>query len=109
MGSEITLCSNYFPVGIPEGPLYEYTVEISAARNLSRRLKRCIYQLAEQTTAWQQAGLVGNVAHDLNSSKLVSRRILPHPLTITIPYYDEDQQGPPTAGGMEYTLTITFV
>lgn len=32
----------------------------------------------------------------------------PHPLTIAVPYYDEDKQGPP-AGGMEYTLKIEFV
>ena len=98
MGSEITLCSNYFPVGIPEGPLYEYAVEISpAARNLSHHFKWRIYQLAEQTTAWKQVGLVSNVAHD-NSSKVVFGRILLHPITITVPYYDEDQQGPPAAG-----------
>ncbi|KAL4076885.1 Piwi domain-containing protein [Scleroderma yunnanense] len=108
-GREVTLRVNYFPVYIPKGPLYEYDVEISpAANHLSRHLKRRIYQLAEQTIAWKQAGLSGTVAHD-NSSKLVANHILPQPLAIPVPYYDEDEQGPPIAGGKEYYLTIKLI
>jgi len=107
-GKEIKLRTNFFPVRIPKGPLYEYDVAIApAAGTTSRRVKRRIYQLAEQTSAWKQAGLSGNVAHD-DSSKLIAARTLPQPLTIKVPYYDEDEQGPPATGGKEYTLTIKF-
>lgn len=108
VGTEIKLRTNFFPVKIPKGPLYEYDVAIApVAGTASRRVKRRIYQLAEQTSAWAQAGLLGNVAHD-NSSKLIAARTLPQPLTIKVPYYDDDEQGPPATGGKEYTLTIKF-
>ena len=107
-GMEIKLRTNFFPVRIPKGPLYEYDVAITpVAGTASRRVKRRIYQLAEQTSAWKQAGLPGKVAHD-NSSKLIAASTLPQPLTIKVPYYDEDEPGPPATGGKEYTLTIKF-
>ncbi|KAL4072209.1 Piwi domain-containing protein [Scleroderma yunnanense] len=105
-GTEIKLRTNFFPIRIPKGPLYEYDVAITpAAGTSSRRVKRRIYQLAEQTSAWAQAGLSGNVAHD-NSSKLIAARTLPQPLTVKVPYYDEDEPGPPATGGKEYILSI---
>ncbi|KAF9224760.1 Piwi-domain-containing protein [Gyrodon lividus] len=108
-GKEIKLRTNFFPVRVPEGPLYEYDVAIApVAGTAVRRVKRRIYQLAERTTAWQQAGMVGTVAHD-SSAKLIAARILPQPLTIRVPYYDDDESGPPQQGGKEYTLTITFI
>ncbi|KAG6380186.1 PAZ domain-containing protein [Boletus reticuloceps] len=108
-GREIKLRTNFFPVRVPKGPLYEYDVAITPAAGTSaRRVKRRIYQLAEQTTAWQQANMTGKVAHD-SSAKLISCFELPQPLTIMVPYYDEDESGPPQQGGKEYTLTITFI
>lgn len=108
-GREIKLRTNFFPVRVPKGPLYEYDVAITpAAGTATRRVKRRIYQLAEQTTTWQQANMTGRVAHD-NSAKLISSLQLPQPLTIKVPYYDEDEAGPPQQGGKEYTLTINFI
>lgn len=108
-GNEIKLRANFFPVRIPKGPLYEYDVAIAPAAGTSpRRVKRRIYQLAERTPAWRQAGLSGQVAHD-NSAKLIAAKRLPQPLTIKVAYYDEDEQGPPATGGKEYTLTIKFI
>ena len=109
-GREIKLRANFFPVKVPKGPLYEYDVSISpAAGTAIRRVKRRIFQLAEQTPDWASAGLRGVVAHD-HSSKLISAkelRVSP-PLSIRVPYYDEDEQGP-QPGGKEYTLTIEFI
>ncbi|KAF8128683.1 Piwi domain-containing protein [Boletus edulis] len=108
-GKEIKLRTNFFPVRVPKGPLYEYDVAITPAAGTSaRRVKRRIYQLAEQTTAWTQANMTGKVAHD-SSAKLISSFELPQPLTIKVPYYDEDESGPPQQGGKEYTLTIKFI
>ncbi|KAI6038599.1 Piwi-domain-containing protein [Pisolithus marmoratus] len=109
-GTEIKLRANFFPVRIPKDvPLYEYDVAIApTAGTSSRRVKRRIYQLAEQTPAWRQAGLHGQVAHD-NSTKLIAAKRLPEPLTIRVPYYDEDERGPPATGGKEYTMTIKFI
>lgn len=108
-GQEIKLRTNFFPVRVPKGPLYEYDVAITPVAGTSiRRVKRRIYQLAEQTTAWKQVGMKGKVAHD-SSAKLISAFLLPQPLTIKVPYYDEDESGPPQQGGKEYTLTIKFI
>ncbi|KAH7882934.1 ribonuclease H-like domain-containing protein [Phlebopus sp. FC_14] len=108
-GKEIKLRTNFFPVKVPKGPLYEYDVAITpVAGTAIRRVKRRIYQLAERTNAWQQAGMVGRVAHD-NSAKLIAASELPQPLAIKVPYYDEGESGPPQQGGKEYTLTIKFI
>lgn len=88
--------------------MYEYDVAISpTAGTAIRRVKKRIFQLAEQTPAWAQFGLRGSVAHD-HSSKLISAKSLPQPLVINVPFYDEDEDGP-KPGGREYTLTITFI
>ncbi|KAI6020149.1 hypothetical protein PISMIDRAFT_93285 [Pisolithus microcarpus 441] len=109
-GTEIKLRANFFPVRIPKDVLlYEYDVAIAPTAGTSaRRVKRRIYQLAEKTPAWKRAGLLGQVAHD-SSAKLIAAKKLPEPLTIKVPYYDEDEQGPPATGGKEYTLTIKFI
>jgi len=106
-GREIKLRANFFPVKVPRGPLYEYDVSISpTAGTAIRRVKRRIFQLAEQSPDWVNAGLRGVVAHD-HSSKLISANQLNQPLSIRVPFYDEDEQGP-QPGGKEYSLTIEF-
>ncbi|KAF8960908.1 argonaute-like protein [Flammula alnicola] len=107
-GKAIKLRANFFPVKVPKGPLFEYDVSISpVAGTAVRRVKRRIFQLAEQSPDWTNFGLSGIVAHD-HSSKLIAARQLPQPLAIRVPYYDEDEAGP-KAGGKEYTLTIEFI
>lgn len=51
----------------------------------------------------------GIVAHDF-SAKLISVAQLPQPLTIRVPFYDEDETPPPRDSKRykEYTLTIKF-
>ena len=72
-----------------------------------RRVKRRIFQLAEQSSDWANFGLRGIVAHDY-SSKLIASKELPQPLVIKVQFYDEDEAGW-KAGGKEYTLTIEFI
>ena len=88
-----------------------------------KRLKRRIFQLAENTADWANAGMTRTVAHD-HTSKLISASSLPQPLEIKVPYTDEDEGEQPAAqqkpkggkpGGKkgrkvsEYVLTIKFV
>ncbi|EMD37096.1 hypothetical protein CERSUDRAFT_84117 [Gelatoporia subvermispora B] len=114
VGVEIKLRTNFFPVRVPKGPLYEYDVKIKPDVTI-KRVKRQIFALAEQTQEWQQAGMIYRVAHD-HSAKLIAAFELPQPLVITVPYKDEDETDePPKPGGKkkskraaEYTLTINF-
>ncbi|KAJ8590502.1 argonaute-like protein [Rhizopogon salebrosus TDB-379] len=112
VGEPIKLRTNFFPVRIPKGSLNEYVVAITpVAGTATRRVKSRIFKLAEETTAWQLAGMSGAVAHD-SSTKLISARLLAQPLAIKVPYYDDDKPGPPAKGTKEYkeyTLTISFV
>jgi eukaryotic translation initiation factor 2C len=105
VGKDIKLRANFFPVKVPKGPLFEYNVSISPAASV-KRVKRRIFQLAEQTPEWRRNGLKDNFAHD-HSQKLITARKLPQPLNIKVRFYDEDEGGP-KAGGKEYVLTLEF-
>lgn len=103
------LRTNFFPVRVSKAPLYVYDVVITpTAGTAPRRMKRRIFTLAEDTPDWAQKGLKGKVAHD-HASKLVAAIQLPQPLTIAVPFYDEDEDGPPATGGKTYTLTFSYV
>jgi hypothetical protein len=106
-GRPIKLRANFFPIKVRSSTYYEYDVALSpVAGTAVRRVKRRIFQLAEQSSDWERFGLKNTVAHD-HSAKLISPKPLPQPLSICIPYYDEEDQ--PKAGGKEYTLTISFI
>ncbi|KAJ3789398.1 argonaute-like protein [Lentinula aff. detonsa] len=108
-GTAIKLRANFYPVKVPKGPLYEYHITISpAAGTAQKRVKRRIFQLAEQTSDWSNHGLVGCVAHDY-STKLIAARKLPEPLSVRVLFYEEDEQAPPAQGRKEYTLDFKFV
>ncbi|KAJ7704396.1 argonaute-like protein [Mycena rosella] len=110
-GREIKLRANFFPVKVTgAGSLHEYDVAISpTAGTAARRVKKRIFQLAEASAQWTQAGMKGRVAHD-HAAKLIAAAKLPQPLAIRVPFYDEDEDPPaPTSKGYkEYTLTITY-
>ncbi|TFY71790.1 hypothetical protein EVG20_g1213, partial [Dentipellis fragilis] len=109
VGVPIKLRTNFFPVRVPKGPLYEYDVSIDPSKNTAaRRVKRRIFQLAETTPQWAEAGLRNTVAHD-HSAKLISARQLPQPLTIPVLYYEEDEEAPKDGKGQTYTLTIKYI
>ncbi|KAH7882235.1 Piwi domain-containing protein [Phlebopus sp. FC_14] len=105
---------NYFPVHIqPNTKIYQYSVKINSSKpstdkkDISRRVKQRIFQLAEETAEWQQAGMKDAVAHD-SAEKLVACKVLPEPLMIRVFYYDDGQGPPPPPNALEYTLEITF-
>src|SRR6266702_4029481 len=108
-GKQIKLRTNFFPVRVPKGPLYEYDVSCTPQAASSRRVKRRIFQLAETSEDWISNGLKGCVAHDF-SAKLIAAKILPHPLTVTVLYFEEDdEQSGNDRGKKEYTLTIKYI
>jgi eukaryotic translation initiation factor 2C len=100
------LRTNFFPVRVPKGPLYEYDVSCSPQATNSRRVKRRIFHLAETSEDWISNGLRGCVAHDF-SAKLIAAKILPQPLTVTVLYFEEDDDQ--DRGKKEYTLTIKYI
>ena len=53
-GLPIKLRTNFFPINVPKGPIYEYDVAIDPPVN-NKRLKRRIFQLAEQFPALSHA------------------------------------------------------
>jgi eukaryotic translation initiation factor 2C len=106
VGKAIKLRTNFFPIKVPKGPLFEYEVSISPDPKTMRRVKRRIFQLAETSSDWAKFGLRGNVAHD-HSTKLIAAKLLPQPLSIRVPFFEEDETAP-KPGGKEYVLTIEF-
>jgi len=106
LGKPIKLRTNFFPIRIPKGPLHEYDVSISPQDVSNRRVRRRIFQLAENTQDWVANGLKGRIAHD-SSAKLIAANILPQPLSITVLYYEEDDDR--DNGKKEYTLTIKYI
>ena len=106
LGTPVKLRSNFFPIRVPKGPLYEYDVQISPSPGTSKRIKRRIFQLAEISTEWAQAGMKGFVAHD-HAARLISAKELAQPLYIHTRYWEEDEE--PTPNDKEYILTLTLV
>ncbi|PPR00949.1 hypothetical protein CVT24_000256 [Panaeolus cyanescens] len=105
-GRAIKLRSNFFGVKVGKGIVHEYDVSISPATAI-RRVKRRIFQLAEEGSEWSSYGLKGAVAHD-HSAKLIAAKQLPQPLNIRVLFYDEDEPGP-TNKSKEYTLSISYI
>ena len=103
IGTPIALRTNFFAVKVPQGPIYDYTVEISPKEDVTR-VKARIFQLLEKSSLCQE--YLPYIAHD-RSQRLVSARKLPQPLNIKIPYFDEDQDGP-SHDAKIYALSITF-
>ena len=100
LGKPIHLRANFFPMNVPERPLYEYDVKISPDLKV-RQVRRRIFQLLEKTPDWLQHGLVNSVAHD-HSKKLISTNKLVQPLAIKVPYPEESEpkvrEGPKPGG-----------
>ena len=76
-GRPIKLRANFFPIKVRSSTYYEYDVALSpVAGTAIRRVKRRIFQLAEQSSDWERFGLKNTVAHD-HSAKLISPKALP--------------------------------
>ncbi|KAJ7640433.1 argonaute-like protein [Mycena polygramma] len=101
LGRLITLRANFFPVRVPAGPIFDYTMEITPKTDF-KRLKARIFFLLEQSDACKP--LLGHIAHD-RSQRLVSAKKLPQPLNISVPFYEDGEKGP-KAGATVYTISI---
>lgn len=88
--------------------MHAYNVDISPTFGTTRRVKKRIFELAEAHPDWTRFGLKNNVAHDCSAKLIAANKLEPQPLVISVPYYDEDEDGPKLAG-KTYTLTITFI
>jgi eukaryotic translation initiation factor 2C len=103
VGTPITLRANFFAVKVPQGPIYDYAVEISPKEDVTR-VKARIFQLLENSSLCRE--YLPYIAHD-RSQRLVSAHKLPQPLNAKISYYDDDQDGP-SHDAKIYTLSINF-
>lgn len=103
VGTPIKLRANFFAVKVPQGPIYDYTVEISPSTDFNK-LKARIFQLLELSPVGQNH--LPHIAHD-RSQRLISARKLPQPLSIPIKYFDDHQDGP-SSDAKIYTVSITF-
>ena len=104
LGNQITLRANFFPVRVPKGPIYDYSVEISPKTDINR-IKARLFFLIEQSPIL--APFKSLIAHD-GSQRLVSARQLPQPLDVPIPFYDDGQTAP-RPDGKTYVVSITHV
>ncbi|KAN0105642.1 Piwi domain containing protein [Russula decolorans] len=95
-GKPIKLRTNFFPIRVPE------------TGSFKSQVKRRIFQLAENTHDWASNGLKDRVAHD-SSAKMVAANVLPQPLTINVPFFEEDDKSAVGQEMKEYTLTIKYI
>jgi eukaryotic translation initiation factor 2C len=103
VGAPVTLRANFFAMRVPQGPIYDYVVEISPKTDINR-LKIRIFQLLELSPLCRP--YLPHIAHD-RSQRLVSAKKLPQPLDIPVPFYEDNQAGPP-ANATVYTVSIKF-
>jgi eukaryotic translation initiation factor 2C len=101
LGQEVILRANFFPVTVPKGPIYEYTVEIEP--KVINKLKPRMFQLLEQSPTFKSH--VPYIAHD-RGARMVAARELPQPLNVQIVFF-EDGMSPTAADNKTYSVTIT--
>ncbi|KAF8970422.1 argonaute-like protein [Flammula alnicola] len=106
-GTPITLRANFFAVKVPQGPVYDYVVEVIPTitpKTDIDRIKGRLFDLLELSPLCKPH--VPYIAHD-RSQRVVSARKLPQPLDIQVPFYDEHEKSPgPNA--KVYTISIRF-
>ena len=91
LGTPIKLRCNFFVIKRTKtGPTYDYVVDIKPTTDLKRIKKRIFYLLERQP---QFQPYLPHIAHD-ESQRLVSSRKLPQTLTIGVPFYEDNEDGP---------------
>ncbi|EIW78043.1 Piwi-domain-containing protein [Coniophora puteana RWD-64-598 SS2] len=105
LGTRITLRSNFFPVKVPKGTIFDYSIKISPDPG-GRKTRNRIFQLLEASTNQQWRPYVNVVAHD-RSARLVSAKKFPQPLDIPITFVDEGRTQPDPRAKV-YTVSIEF-
>ncbi|TDL21938.1 Piwi-domain-containing protein [Rickenella mellea] len=102
LGTAIKVRANFFAVKYPKNTiLYDYTVNITPKTDVGR-LKKRIFELLEGSV--DLAPFLHDIAHD-RSQRVVSRRKLPDPFVINVPFY-EDGEGQPRPGARVYEVEI---
>ncbi|KAJ4490632.1 argonaute-like protein [Lentinula aciculospora] len=102
VGTPITVRANFFPVRLPKGPIYDYSVDISPKTDINR-IKIRIFILLEQLAACKP--FLPHIAHD-RSMRLVSSKPLPQGLNFSVPFYEEGAL--PNSASTTYTVSVTF-
>jgi eukaryotic translation initiation factor 2C len=100
LGTEVILRANFFPVTIPNRPIYEYKVKFSPAP--PSKLKGRCYELLEQSAVFRPH--VDYIAHD-RGARLVAAKPLPQPLAVPIKFI-EDGMTAPLPNAKIYTMSI---
>src|ERR1700722_13690061 len=103
MGRPITLRANFFPVRLPKGSIYDYSIKFTPSMDI-KRVKSRILLLLETSPSFSSH--MNSIAHD-RSERLVSAKKLPQPLDIQVPFYEEGESGPQPDGKI-YTVSIGF-
>ncbi|KAF9555709.1 argonaute-like protein [Agrocybe pediades] len=102
-GTPITLRANFFPIKVPQGPIYDYVVEISPKTDLNK-IKMRLFDLLDGSPAFRN--YLPYIAHD-RSQRLVASKKLPQPLDIPIKFIEDGANGP-KANATTYVLSIRF-
>ncbi|TFK46333.1 Piwi-domain-containing protein [Heliocybe sulcata] len=102
LGREITLRANFFPVRVPKGLVYDYTISITPA--IRGGEKRRLFDLIEMRPEYQAHQ--NYIAHD-RGERLVSANRLPDPLSMRIPYFEDGEPGP-RQDAKVYTVEIAY-
>ena len=102
-GNPITIRANFFPVKVPQSPIYDYVVQITPSTNMNR-IKTRLFDLLEDSPLVQP--YLPFLAHG-RSQRLVSVAELPQPLDIEIKFIEENETKP-APGANTYTLSISF-
>ncbi|KAH7919917.1 Piwi-domain-containing protein [Leucogyrophana mollusca] len=100
-----TLRTNFFPVKVPKGVLYDYNVKVTPTTDI-KRLRGRIMWLLERSNHPEWRNYVPFIAHD-RSERLVSAKKLPQPLDVPITFYEEGETQP-RPNAKVYTVSIEF-
>ncbi|KDR72808.1 hypothetical protein GALMADRAFT_158483 [Galerina marginata CBS 339.88] len=102
-GTAITLRANFFALKVPQGPVYDYVVEILPKTDINR-IKMRLFDILERSPNFQQ--FLPYVAHD-RSQRLVCSKKLPQPLDVQVPFFEDHEKGP-GKDPKTYTFSIKF-
>jgi eukaryotic translation initiation factor 2C len=103
LGTEVILRANFFPVTIPKGPIFEYTVGIEPT--MPKELKGRLFQLLDHSVEFKP--YVDYIAHDC-SARLVAAKKLPQPLNVRITFIEEGR-AVALPNAKKYTVSIAAI
>lgn len=133
LGTGVLLRTNFFPVRLPKGPFWDYTVTIKVVERkeesqrsgkgkerdtgeraakggckdgsfITAAMKRRIFELLEKEPSFDPYR--AHIAHDY-SQRIIAAKQLPQPFEITVRYVEEDEEHP-RDGAKLYNIAIEF-